>query len=152
MPTLAGFPTEHTQDMMKQFRSGERPSTIMGRIAKGYTDEEIVAMSNFFAAQKWQNAVSHANSKMATAVDPAKAKKGEKVIKPCEKCHEEGGKLQGEGVPRMAGQWLDYLLFKMQDYKDPAMKVPQDKKMAAQIEKLSAEDLVNAAHFYAGQK
>ena len=36
---------------MKAFRDGSRPSTIMGRIAKGYTDAEITAMANYISSQ-----------------------------------------------------------------------------------------------------
>jgi sulfide dehydrogenase cytochrome subunit len=35
-------------DTLKGFRSGQRASTVMGRHASGYTDEEIVEVSNYF--------------------------------------------------------------------------------------------------------
>ena len=34
------------------FRSGERPATVMNRIAKGFTDAEIKAIAAWYAAQK----------------------------------------------------------------------------------------------------
>jgi len=37
---------------MQDFRSGRRPATVMDRIAKGFTDEEIHAISAWYAAQK----------------------------------------------------------------------------------------------------
>jgi cytochrome c553 len=37
---------------MTEFRSGARPGTVMGRIAKGFTDDEIKAIASWFAAQK----------------------------------------------------------------------------------------------------
>ena len=37
---------------MRDFRSGRRPATVMDRIAKGFTDEEIDAISAWYAAQK----------------------------------------------------------------------------------------------------
>jgi len=36
---------------MEGFRSGQRPSTVMGRIAKGFSDEEIRAIAGWLAAQ-----------------------------------------------------------------------------------------------------
>jgi cytochrome c553 len=36
---------------MQAFRSGERPSTVMGRIAKGFSDDEIRAISVWLGAQ-----------------------------------------------------------------------------------------------------
>ena len=37
---------------MQDFRSGRRPATVMDRIAKGFSDEEIHAISAWYAAQK----------------------------------------------------------------------------------------------------
>ena len=37
---------------MLEFRSGQRPGTVMGRIAKGFTDDEIKAIAAWYGAQK----------------------------------------------------------------------------------------------------
>ena len=37
---------------VKAFRSGEKPATIMDRIAKGFTDDEIKAIADWYGAQK----------------------------------------------------------------------------------------------------
>jgi cytochrome c553 len=37
---------------MQAFRSGERPSTVMGRIAKGFSDEEIRTIATWVAEQR----------------------------------------------------------------------------------------------------
>ena len=37
---------------MQEFRSGQRAGTVMDRIAKGFTDDEIQAIAAWFAAQK----------------------------------------------------------------------------------------------------
>lgn len=37
---------------MQEFRSGQRPATVMDRIAKGFTDDEIKAIAAWYAAQK----------------------------------------------------------------------------------------------------
>ena len=37
---------------MQDFRSGVRAATVMDRIAKGFTDEEIQAIAAWYAAQK----------------------------------------------------------------------------------------------------
>jgi len=34
------------------FRSGARPATVMNRIAKGFTDDEIKAIADWYGAQK----------------------------------------------------------------------------------------------------
>ncbi|HEY7297352.1 MAG TPA: cytochrome C [Xanthobacteraceae bacterium] len=37
---------------MQAFRAGQRPATVMDRIAKGFTDDEIKAIAAWYAAQK----------------------------------------------------------------------------------------------------
>ncbi|MEW5839193.1 MAG: c-type cytochrome [Pseudomonadota bacterium] len=49
---LAGMNEATFIRAMEEFRSGARPATLMGHVAKGYTDEEIKAMAEFFAKVK----------------------------------------------------------------------------------------------------
>ncbi|MCW8948853.1 MAG: cytochrome c4, partial [Sedimenticola sp.] len=44
-PSIAGLSPTYFNETMAGFASGEIPSTIMGRIAKGYTEDEIKAIS-----------------------------------------------------------------------------------------------------------
>ena len=50
-PIIVGVPAGYIEQSMKEFRDESRPSTIMGRIAKGYTDEEIAAVARFLTSQ-----------------------------------------------------------------------------------------------------
>jgi cytochrome c553 len=52
MPTLAGVEAERIAGLMREFRDGKRPATVMHQHAKGYTDEQIDAVAAWFAAQK----------------------------------------------------------------------------------------------------
>jgi cytochrome c553 len=52
MVALAGLPKEHIVTLMKAFKAGTRPATIMNQIAKGYTDEQIDTIATYFASQK----------------------------------------------------------------------------------------------------
>jgi sulfide dehydrogenase cytochrome subunit len=49
---LAGRPAAELVAAMTAFRSNERPGTIMGRIARGYTDAEIAAIAADLAARR----------------------------------------------------------------------------------------------------
>jgi sulfide dehydrogenase cytochrome subunit len=51
-PRLVGRDPATIVAAMAQFQSGSRPSTVMGRIAKGFTDEEIKAIAAWYGAQK----------------------------------------------------------------------------------------------------
>lgn len=52
MPSLAGQNKDRLAETFRAFRDGKRPATVMHQIAKGYTDEQIDAVSEFFASQK----------------------------------------------------------------------------------------------------
>jgi cytochrome c553 len=52
LPALAGRSKEEIVEQMKRFRSGARPSTLMGQLAKGYSDGDIDLIAAFFAAQR----------------------------------------------------------------------------------------------------
>ena len=49
---LAGLDKAAIVRAMQEFRSGQRAGTVMDRIAKGFTDDEIQALAAWFAAQK----------------------------------------------------------------------------------------------------
>ncbi|MFN8916562.1 MAG: c-type cytochrome [Burkholderiales bacterium] len=52
--SLAGYPKEAFVAQMKAFRDGTRPATIMHQLAKGYSDEQIELMAEYFARQSRQ--------------------------------------------------------------------------------------------------
>ena len=49
---LIGHSAAEIVTAMQAFRSGQRPPTIMDRIAKGFTDAEIQAIAAWYAEQK----------------------------------------------------------------------------------------------------
>jgi cytochrome c553 len=51
LPGLAGRSRDELVGIMAQFKSGKRPATVMHQIAKGYSDEEIAAMAEYFSRQ-----------------------------------------------------------------------------------------------------
>ena len=50
IPTIYGKSKEYIIETMKQLRNGESYSTVMGRIAKGYSDREIILIANYFSS------------------------------------------------------------------------------------------------------
>jgi len=128
IPSIGGMNAEYFNEVMKGYQSGEIYSTIMGRIAKGYTEEEIGLMAGFFAGQKFVPAKQTA--------DEAMAKAGAKLHdKYCEKCHAEGGKVvEDEEYYILAGQWTPYLKNALADFREERREMP--KKMKNKLEKL----------------
>jgi cytochrome subunit of sulfide dehydrogenase len=52
VPRLAGYDAGAMIAAMQAYRGGLRPSTVMDRIAKGFSDDEIEAIAAWFAAQQ----------------------------------------------------------------------------------------------------
>lgn len=120
----------------------ERLATVMDRIAKGYTDEEIGAMADYFVSQRFRPA--------AQSFDAALAAKGKTVhVEACDKCHEDGGR-KGDGAGTLAGQWTPYLEFTFADYEAKHRAMP--KKMREKMRDLTGDDVKALLHFYASQK
>lgn len=51
IPKLKGLKVSDIIESMKGFKNGEESSTIMDRHAKGYTDEEVKLMAEYFASK-----------------------------------------------------------------------------------------------------
>lgn len=52
VPKIYGRNADDIMAAMTAFRTGAKPSTVMGRIAKGYTDDEMKPIAAWLAAQK----------------------------------------------------------------------------------------------------
>lgn len=52
IPSLAGVDSADLVRKMQDFKSGARSGTVMPQLAKGYTDEQIGLIADWFAAQK----------------------------------------------------------------------------------------------------
>jgi sulfide dehydrogenase cytochrome subunit len=142
-PNIAGMSAAYFTDSMLAFKSGERPSTIMGRIAKGYTEEEIKLMAGFFAKMPMAVTSQKTDAKQVAA--------GEKLYDGnCAKCHDENGALADDDAGILASQWLPYLRYSMEDFKAGSREMP--KKMKKKVDKLSDAELEALLQFFASQQ
>lgn len=54
IPSINDISPTRMTDILKSYRSGQRASTIMGRHASGYTDEEILEVANYLGSLQKQ--------------------------------------------------------------------------------------------------
>jgi sulfide dehydrogenase cytochrome subunit len=133
-------------DTMTAFKEGDTYSTIMGRIAKGYSEEEFEAMGEYLHDQPFVPA--------AQEFDQALVEQGAKMHdKYCEKCHIEGGKPvpEEEDYYILAGQWVPYLKNAMDDFREERRILPKKmgKKLDSMLEENGEESLAALYAFYA---
>ena len=148
IPTIAGMNGEYFVELMQGYQKDEVYGTIMNRIAKGYTDEEVALMATFFAGKEFVAAKQE--------FDEGMVKTGLKLHdKYCEKCHSEGGKvLEDEEYYILAGQWTPYLKYALSDFIEERREMPKKmkKKLDKLIEKEGDEGLDALWAYYASEQ
>jgi len=146
IPSIAEISPDYFMEIMTAYKTSETPNTIMTRIAKGYTDEEIKLMAGYFSKQTM--------ARKTQSFDAAQAKAGAKLHKKyCEKCHEDGGRSAEDDSGLLAGQWAPYLHYSMVDFISGDRSMP--KKMKKKVKKAMKADpkaMEKLINFYASQK
>ncbi len=121
-----------------------RYSTIMGRIAKGYTEEEIKLIAEYFSALTPQFPTQTYDSDMASA--------GAELHElHCDKCHENEGRSAEDDTGILAGQWKPYFLYTMHDFISGNRAMP--KKMKKELDEIAEsvgdDGIKQLAEYYA---
>ena len=124
-----------------------RTSTVMNRIAKGYSESEIKTLAKHFADLPFEAADQTVNADQAAS--------GAKLHEAhCEKCHENGGSSAEDDAGVLAGQWVPFLQYTMADFASGDRDMP--KKMKKQMEEAHAasgdDAMRDLIQFYANQK
>jgi len=151
-PNLAGISEAYFVESMTGFKAlpkgkthaeDARPATIMNRIAKGYSDEQIEQMGAYFAKMPVYKAKVPHDAKMA--------KSGAAIYdKGCAKCHDENGALADDDAGILAGQWIPWMRYSMADFTSGHREMP--KKMKKQVAKLSDAEIESVLNFFASQQ
>lgn len=144
MPIIGGQNESYLVDAMKAFQDGSRESTIMGRLAKGYSEAEIAALAKFFAAKPFV--------RRNQPIDPALAEAGRAPYnKSCKRCHGDNGRQSAEPqYPIVGGQWLETLQISIAEIRAGHRKV--DEKFQAKLDELNPAEADAVLHFFAAQK
>ncbi|KHD09031.2 hypothetical protein PN36_14130 [Candidatus Thiomargarita nelsonii] len=145
-PSIAGMRKPLFIKAMQDMKSGKRPSTVMGLLAKGYTDEEVEMMADFFSKQ---DVVRYTQN-----FEHEKAERGKELHNQyCDGCH----KIEGRDQPlfnALSGQWMPYLKFRLSDFRNGDAS---SSMMASALEYFimnneSEESLEDLLHFYGSQE
>ena len=121
-----------------------RFSTIMSRIAKGYTEDQIKAMAVYFSEQEPVRPTQEFDADLAKA--------GKKLHDAhCDKCHENEGRSAEDDTGVLAGQWQPFFIYTMNDFIDGHRGMP--KKMKKELDEIAEsvgdEAIEQLAHYYA---
>jgi len=140
-PILAGQTWRYIYIELKDFKEGRRSDPSMSPIAADLGRDDMIALGNFFAAQKPLPIKFNA--------DPARVDAGRKTSDAvlCPMCHLGAFVGQNE-IPRVAGQYPEYVQKQLRDFK--ARRRTNDAgNMTSVAGTLSDDDIVNLSHYIA---
>ncbi|MEO8487047.1 MAG: c-type cytochrome [Betaproteobacteria bacterium] len=141
LPILAGQTFRYLYLQLRDFQEGRRKDPLMSPQVEGLTRDDVVALSQYFAAQK--------PKPNGFRADPARAargaKKSDEVL--CTMCHLGGFVGQNE-IPRVAGQHYDYIVKQLRAFK-ARTRTNDAGNMTAVAQTLSDEDILDLAHYIA---
>lgn len=135
IPTIAGLSKDYIINTMAAYQTDARTSTIMGRLARGYSTEQVALIAESLAAQNYTPASQETDAQLVQL--------GRKIHNEnCGLCHTDNGRSLLTGSP-LAGQWKSYLTATLLDYRDnPPASVPE--AMMAQVNTLESQYGSNA--------
>jgi cytochrome c553 len=140
-PILAGQTWRYIYIELKDFKEGRRSDPVMSPIAQTLSPEDMIALGNFFAAQKPLPIVFQA--------DGAKVAAGRKTSDAvlCPMCH-LGSFVGQNDIPRVAGQYPQYIQKQLEDFK--ARRRTNDAgNMTSVAATLSDQDIENLSQYIA---
>lgn len=109
IPSIAGMSEYYFIETMKEYRDDVRPSTIMGRLARGYSDQDIKDMAKYFSNLEYVQ--------VQQPHDPQMAQVGKRLHSSfCDRCHDAGGTIADDDAGFLSGQMRPYLQYALEDY------------------------------------
>jgi cytochrome c553 len=138
-PILAGQTFRYVFLQLRDFKEGRRKDPVMSPMAEPLSREDMVDLAEYFAQQK--------PKPIAFKADAARVERGRKKADEtlCTMCHLGGFKGQNE-IPRVAGQWPDYVVKQLKDFK-ARTRTNDAGNMTSVAQTLSDEDIIDLAHY-----
>lgn len=139
VPKVAGQRAEYLVSALKAYKEKSRPHGTMKANSSNLSDKTIENIAAFLESEKRPQTAS-----------PAKgdAEAGQKLAESCVSCHSEKPDVAGN-IPRLAGQYGNYLVRAMKDYQSGKRK---NAIMQSMVQGLSNDDLENISAYFASQK
>jgi len=138
-PALAGIDKNYFVSVMQDYRDDVRHATMMNRVAKAYSNDELIRMGEYFSGLTYRSAQQTVNQEQRDFGQTLHEES-------CYVCHTNQGQDRDKGL--LAGQWLDYLRYTLDDFATERSKgVPE--VMINALSSLTNDERDALAHFYA---
>lgn len=140
MPSLTAQDPEYFVSSMMAYVDGSRNHKLMGRLVESLDEATIRQMGTFYAVQE---------PIQTETIGDGDINVGRRLSAECASCHGEDGNAASPSMPTLAGQDAKYFIKGMNHYKNGER---QHEKMFEAVEKLSEQDMIDLASYYASQK
>ena len=140
MPSLTAQNPEYFETSMMAYVDGSRSHKLMGKLVAALDEATIKEMGIFYAVQE---------PLQTETIGDGDADVGRRLSEECASCHGEDGNAAKASMPTLAGQDPRYFIKGMNHYKNGER---QHKKMFEAVEKLSEQDMIDLATYYATQQ
>lgn len=140
-PVLAGQTARYLYLQLKDFKEGRRKNPVMSPMAAPLSKDDMLNLSEYFAAQKPKPIAFKADGEKVVAG----RKKVDEVL--CTMCHLGGFSGQNE-IPRVAGQHYKYIVKQLQDFR-ARNRTNDAGNMTSVARTLNDADIDNLAHYIA---
>lgn len=112
VPKIAGQDAKYIVAALTAYRSGDRKHPTMHSIASSLTDQDIADVAAYYAQ------LGKPDGPVPAALETPVPDKLRASIATCVACHGANFSTPTDGtIPRLAGQYPDYLLFALKSYK-----------------------------------
>ncbi len=149
-PKLAGQSADYIVKQLQEFKAGSRKDPVMGPMAAALSEQDMLEIASYYAAQK------------IAVADSAGSEIGKKLyfggnvkrkITACVACHGVNGKgMNKAGFPTIAGQNETYLTAQLMKFKKGERNNDYNTMMQSVASKLSVSDIEELAKYMASMK
>jgi len=150
-PSLSGQPAGYTFKIMKDYQDGKLANShrgeLMTYLAEEMTDQDIVDIGAYFAAQDLPAAQGEGGDDVARLLDLLGDP--ERLIPPCSVCHGNEGQGDFPDYPALAGQSPEYLARALHEFKSGKRENDVYARMRLIAAQLSDEDINALAGYFA---
>lgn len=147
-PHLAGQNAIYLIKQMKDYKSRAREDRNMYKRVRKLDEQQMVDIALWYESlslpELEPQVIGNLKApELVTVGDPARS------IPPCVICHGKDGKTPASEVPVIAGQYVDYLVFTMESFRDGSRSNDPGGAIQVIFQKLSDVEIEALARYYA---
>ena len=152
-PSLSGQPAGYIFKVLKDYQDGKLSGTdrgqLMAFIVKEMTDQDIVDLASYFAANPLPPAQPVTKQDAAETLDLLGDPK--RLIPPCSVCHGNAAKGDFPDFPALAGQSPEYLMRSLNDFRTKERGNDVYSRMRLIAGRLTDEEISSIAAYFAAK-